>query len=97
LRCRRGNGSTAVAGTVASAIRYLAKAQFLGICSGEITSSSHGGARREDIGRDAIYGFLQEVPGVTENSIKEQLASLKSAGHYANIIRKAQEEALKTK
>jgi len=86
---QRGNHSTAVAGTVASAIRFLAKAQFLGI-SVEINRNEN---KRQDIGRDALHDFLKDVPGVTRNSVQEQLASLKTAGHYANIIREAQEEA----
>ena len=51
---QRGNGSTAVAGTVASAIRYLAKEQFLGI-SVDINRNEN---KRQDIGRDAIRRVL---------------------------------------
>ena len=53
---QRGNHSTAVAGTVASAIRFLAKAQFLS--TGEFTSERQGGAARDGIGRDAIRRVL---------------------------------------
>ena len=49
--------------------------------------------KRQDIGARSVHSFLAEVPGVTLNSVIEQLASLKAAGHYATIIREAQEEA----
>jgi hypothetical protein len=88
---QRGNHSTAVAGTVASAVRFLAKAQFL--FTGEFTSERQGGAARDGIGRDAICELLVDVPGVTQNSVKEQLANIKKSGDYASIIREVQEEA----
>ena len=76
---------------MASAIRYLAKAQFLG--APEFRSTSKFARKDQDIGEPAIREMLAEVPGVTKSSIENQLASLKKSGHYATIIREAQEEA----
>ena len=87
---QRGNGSTAVAGTVASVIRYLAKEQFL---APEFRSQNGGDKGRSGIGEPSIREMLDGVPGVTKNSITEQIANLKKSGHYATIIREAQEEA----
>jgi ParB-like chromosome segregation protein Spo0J len=83
---QRGNNSTSVAGSVASAIRYLAMDKF---CGREITSAK---AREQGIGEPAILEFLNGVPGINRNVIKEQLANLKSSGAYARIIKEVGNE-----
>jgi hypothetical protein len=88
---QRGNGSTAVAGTVASAIRFLAKAVMTGV-SGDFTSKSGRPVLAEDIGRDVIVRFLRGIPGVTDESTKQQLANLKASGDYARIIGEVRDE-----
>jgi ParB/RepB/Spo0J family partition protein len=84
---QRGNGSTAVAGTVASAIRFLSKAMFLG--SGDFARTEKS---RQDLGRDSILEFLEGIPGINESTIKAQLANLKESGDYARIIREVEKE-----
>jgi ParB-like nuclease domain len=92
---QRGNSGTAQAGTVASTIRFLAK-QLMhnGKDSREITRVSNHAfeqaqkalASEKGIGEPIITAFLNGIPGVTENSIRQQLAILKSSGDYARII-----------
>jgi flagellar biosynthesis GTPase FlhF len=85
---QRGNGSTAVAGTVAGAIRYLAKAQFL---SAEFRSKGNRGGP-SDLGRDEILSFLEGVPNVSRECVAQQLANLKASGDYARIIAEVEAE-----
>lgn len=84
---QRGNNSTAAAGSVAAAVRFLFKAQSLG--SREFTRTNQA---RQDIGEIAISEFLKDVPGVGRNSVKEQLANLKKSGNYARILEEVQVE-----
>ncbi len=79
---QRGNGSTAVAGTVASAIRFKAREAFLGL------SPKIG--RKSDVGEPEITEFLDGIPGVNEGTVKAQLANLKASGNYARIINEVQ-------
>jgi hypothetical protein len=93
---QRGNSGTAIAGTVASALRFLAKAVLTGT-SREITQRSletaYGQITTEKgLGRELILNFLADVPGVNENSVTQQLANLKASGDYARIMRDVQEE-----
>lgn len=87
---QRGNGSTAVAGTVASAVRYLSKS----VVMGNFSHNPNGGPRIDagEFGWKVILDFLDAVPGVNEGSVKAQLANLKASGDYARIIREVQAE-----
>jgi len=87
---QRGNGSTAVAGTVASAIRFLAKEQFL--TAGKFSSSRARARSDQDLGAPSILAFLDGIPGVNEGTVKAQLANLKASGDYARIIGEVQSE-----
>lgn len=44
------------------------------------------------IGEPIITEFLTGIPGVTENSVRQQLAMLKSSGDYARIITEVKDE-----
>jgi ParB/RepB/Spo0J family partition protein len=97
---QRGNSSTAVAGTVASAVRFLAKAIMVGSATSEkifrsakeletargIFESERG------MGRDIVVRFLDGVPGVNDGTVQQQLANLKSSGDYARIIGEVKDE-----
>ena len=86
---QRGNGSTAVAGTVASAIRFKARE----ILSGKFSGKSGGRpVVAENIGVDVLVAFLDGIPGVNEGTVKAQLANLKASGDYARIIGEVQAE-----
>ena len=95
---QRGNSSTAVAGTVASAVRFLAKGVMTGSLSVEF-NRKHDMAKvrgnlesEKGLGRDLIVDFLDGVPGINENTVNQQLANLKSSGDYARIIGEVKDE-----
>lgn len=89
---QRGNHSTATAGSVAAAVRYIFKEQSLG--AGKIPSASKFANKPEtqSIGLPTILEFLEGVPGVNNNTVREQLANLKKSGSYARILREVQVE-----
>lgn len=91
---QRGNSVTALAGSVASSVRFLAKAVLTGnlgtilprlperaiqVATGQIASEA-------GLGKDLVLQFLFNVPGVTETVVRDQLANLKTSGAYARII-----------
>lgn len=93
---QRGNSGTAMAGTVLSAVRYLAKGVLTGV-SPEIRGHSLAIARGQiatarGIGEDLVLTFLSSIPGITKNVVIQQLANIKSSGDYARIIRDVQKE-----
>jgi hypothetical protein len=45
------------------------------------------------IGEPLILTFLHGVPGINASTIKDQLASLKSSGHYAPLTLAANQNA----
>jgi hypothetical protein len=67
---QRGQSSSAMAGSVAAALRKALKdgASF----TGDFTSENRGAHNRDGIGRPAILRILGNVPGITDNSVKEQ-------------------------
>jgi hypothetical protein len=90
---QRGNSSTALAGTVASAVRYLAKA----IMTGEVVSQKFLGkddlakvqgniTSQRGLGEDIILRFLTDIPGINSGVVQQQLANIKASGDYARII-----------
>lgn len=90
---QRGNTGTAIAGSVASATAFLLHGLFSGHLGGFPPRSKkaletllgQAGAER-GIGWDLILDFLQEIPGVNVNTVKQQLANLKASGVYDEII-----------
>lgn len=72
---------------MAAAVRFLFKWQAIG--SGEFTRTNQA---RQDIGAPSILEFLEGVPGVNNNTVREQLANLKKSGNYARILEEAQTE-----
>jgi multidrug efflux pump subunit AcrA (membrane-fusion protein) len=91
--------SSAVAGTVAAALRLVLK--NASACSDEETStgnfasSSYGGSQIGDktIGRPAILRIIGNVPGMNDSKVKEQVAILKSSGDYRRIVEEEAEKA----
>jgi hypothetical protein len=85
---QRGNSGTAQTGTVAAAVKFLAKGLLTG--SPEIRRSSPEalGNLQSDkgLGENLITDFLKGVPGINKNTVMQQLANLKSSGHYARLI-----------
>jgi hypothetical protein len=72
---QRGNHTTAQAGSVAAAIRFLFKEQSL--TAPEIRSSSKHSRTDQGIGAPAVLEFLEGVPGVNKNTVAEQEAIAK--------------------
>lgn len=94
---QRGNTSTAVAGTVASAIRFLAKAVLTGTFAWnhakvDVVSVRGNLTSGRSLGEGVIIDFLPRIPGVTLNSVKQQLANLHASGDYARIINEVREQ-----
>jgi hypothetical protein len=96
---QRGNSGTAIAGTVASALRFLAKALMSGTRLSNIFESPHAFEQAQNalssergMGQPPIVRFLKDVPGVNDGTVQQQLANLKASGDYARIIRDVQQE-----
>jgi ParB-like chromosome segregation protein Spo0J len=96
---QRGNGGTAITGTIASAVRFIAKAIMLGHVWRNHQTSVKGEQilrgqleGEKGIGREVITEFLEGVPGINEDSVRQQLAILKSSGDYGRIITEIKNE-----
>jgi ParB-like nuclease family protein len=96
---QRGNTGTAVAGSVASAIRFLAKAIMTEAEVSKIfdtlqerTQASTSLTSTQGIGQRVVVKFLDGVPGINDGTVQQQLANLKASGDYARIIREVQQE-----
>jgi hypothetical protein len=95
---QRGNTSTALAGTVASAVKFLTKNIILG-GPGNFTRASELPNLRRDlanpnggVGRDLIVRFLKDTPGINENVVRQQLVNLKTSGEIARIVKEVKKE-----
>lgn len=80
---QRGNGSTAVAGSIAATVRCLVRKELL---TPENRSQEHGGNRSGQIGSPAILKFLEGVPNVSKPTVEQQLANIKASGDYSRIV-----------
>lgn len=96
---QRGNTSAALAGSVASAIRFLAKTILVGgpalkNFSGQTSLESLQGhlTGEKGMGREVITDFLKGTAGINEGSVQQQLANLKASGDYARIVKEVQGE-----
>jgi hypothetical protein len=104
---QRGQSSTALAGSVVSAIRFIARGilasrnleEVLAKFGQDLDLSEHGyrivrGGLLSDIGigEDIIVKFLHDTPGINKGSVGQQLVSLKSSGEYARIISEVKDE-----
>ncbi len=96
---QRGNSGTSLAGSIASAVRFLAKGLLTGNLSGFPDTSTKAretlmeqlGTER-GIGEPIITAFLDHIRGVNENTVKQQLANLKASGDYDSIIESVRDE-----
>jgi hypothetical protein len=90
---QRGNSGTAIAGTIAAAIKFIAKALMTGNLSGFPERSKRGievtlgqFQTERGIGEPIITELLDGIPGINKNGVLQQLAILKASGDYARII-----------
>jgi hypothetical protein len=83
---------TAQIGTVASALRYVAKEVLMGKLLSQNRDSKMARVKQREavagkgIGEPLITEFLIPVPDVSESSVKQHLAILKASGDYGRII-----------
>jgi hypothetical protein len=94
---QRGNSGTAVAGSVASATKFLMKGILVG--SPEIRRTSHelatargNIASERGLGWEVILEFLEAIPGINKNTVIQQLANLKASGDYDEIVEQVKAE-----
>jgi ParB/RepB/Spo0J family partition protein len=99
---QRGNSGVAIAGSIASAIRFLVKQIMLGsdqvrkftdLSNSEAIARLQGNlAGRDGLGYALILRFLEGVPGINESAVTAQLANLKASGDYQRIVREVSKE-----
>lgn len=93
---QRGNTSTAMGGSVASAIRFIAKDLLvLGTASQfwePVKERGHQQVDPANLGEPVITRFLKDVPGINKSSVTLALGQLKAGGEYATIIGEVQTE-----
>lgn len=87
---------------MAAAVKWVAKRLLEGSSGGKqkdenVTRTSEYQSRHrllvpEGIGKDQIVRFLQSVPGISSMVVAQQLANLKSSGHYARLIEEVKTE-----
>src|SRR5262249_25543579 len=96
---QRGMSSTALTGSVAAAMKYIAKA----ILTGRGLASDFRdkfdlqplGRRRigeDGLGQDVLLAFLHDIPGIHRNVLDQQLATLKASGAYARLIAEVEQD-----
>lgn len=86
---QRGNNATAAAGSVASALKFLAKQAFGN--SPENPGELKGYGTGNGIGTTQILAFLGENV-ITRSLVEQQLANIKASGDYARILEEVQAE-----
>ena len=88
---QRGNTSTATAGTVAAAIRWLATIALTGerqqlLTPGEIQTIRDNLRSGRGLSQRVLERVLQGVPGMNGGVIMRQLANRKASGDYARLL-----------
>jgi hypothetical protein len=101
---QRGNSGTALAGSVAAAVKLLAKAAMVGGLSRIMDSLSEHAAlvitshltkgEGEGIGVPLIVRYFHEqhITGMGQYTVEQQLANLKASGAYARIMAEVEAE-----
>jgi ParB-like nuclease domain len=89
---QRGNSSTALAGSIAGALKIVARKAFSEDSGNPETYKVDLDGLSRGVGGTQIERFLCGVPGINSNIIKQQLALLKSSGDYARILKSVQKE-----
>jgi len=96
---QRGHSSTALTGTVASAIKYIAKVILTGrnvadefISKFDIPTLRRRMLSEDGMGREIVLAFLHDIPGINAPALQQQIANLKASGDYARLIAEVQRE-----
>ena len=93
---QRGNSGAARTGSVASALGMVARKVLGGVSVGsnrhsqDIINGQAAGSK--GIGREAITEYLSGIPGINDNTVRQDLANLKSSGRYAGIMEDVEAE-----
>jgi len=97
---QRGNSGAARAGSVASALKIMAK-RILTHCypeigrAGSVNALIGNATGLKGIGEPCITDYLKTVPGISKATVSADLASLKASGHYARILAEVEDEIAK--
>lgn len=99
---QRGNTSTALAGSVAAAVRFLAKglmtddpetSKIFEVSRNGLAKVKTALASDEGLGEIAVLAILpKDAPGINLGSVRQQLAHLKNSRNYARIIAEVEAE-----
>jgi hypothetical protein len=89
---QRGNSSTALAGSIAGALKIVAKQAFSEGSGNPEPYKVDLDGLSQGVGGTQIEKFLSGVPGINKNIIMQQLALLKASGDYARILKSVQKE-----
>lgn len=95
---QRGQSGTAQVGSVAAALRYLAKQVIMGgsrdftITPHDLVTLRGNLVSDKGIGEPLITEFLKSVPGINSNAVRQQLVLLKQSGDYQRIITEVADE-----
>lgn len=79
----RGGSGTAGAGSIAAAVRLLARGSI--VCS-QIHEQTPHTRNDQGIGETAVFGVLKGVPGMTASIVRQHLAAIKASGDYHRIV-----------
>jgi hypothetical protein len=96
---QRGVSSTALAGTVAAAMKYMAKCILTGAGLApefgrnfDLPTLRRRLLGEDGMGREILLAFLHDIPGIHKSSLDHQLVNLKASGDYARLIAEVQQE-----
>ena len=94
---QRGNSSTALLGSIAAAVKVIARRAYgesptnIGLYGSDFKEVSLANLT-QGVGGLQIEAFLKNIPGINTGVIKNQLAILKSTGGYEKILKEVQKE-----
>lgn len=96
---QRGTDNTAIVGTVAGAIRIIARGLLSGdsqFCESEVGAEKARNhlTSAKGLGEPIVTKFLSSVPGMGEAIVKQQIANLKASGDYARIISEVEKDII---
>jgi hypothetical protein len=86
---QRGNTSTAMGGSVASAIRFIAKDLLVFGTASQFYEAGKSGSQNPnpaDLGEPPITKFLHDVQGINESTVRVALKQIKASGEYEAIL-----------
>ena len=98
---RGADAGLAVAGAVASAVRYLVKGllkgdkdipQICGMSQKAVESLTGNITSEKGLGAEAVLSFYHGIDGLNQSIVTHHMANLKASGDYARIVAEVTEE-----